>query len=119
MAHQNPQQTQRGWEDWLGIIMGIAIVFAPWIVDETSNHRAVLNATCAGAAILMLCELDLVQMRRWPEVGLVALGAWVAISPFVFGYSANGSLRLWHVIAGIAVALLAANELRQKLDTSH
>lgn len=118
MAQQKPQQSQRGWEDWLGIVLGLAIVFAPWVVDETSNQRAVINATCAGAAILMLCELDLVQMRRWPEVGLLALGVWVAMSPFVFGYNASGSLRLWHIIAGIAVALLAVNELRQQLDTS-
>ena len=119
MAQQKRQQTQRGWEGWLGICLGLGIVFAPWIVDENSNRPAVLNATFAGAAVLVLCELDMVQIRRWPEIGLLALGAWVAVSAFVFGYSASGNLRFWHGFAGIIVSLLAVRELRQQLDKAN
>ena len=34
-------------------------------------------------------------------------------SPFVFGYSGNGVLRLWHSVLGAATILLAMLELWQ------
>ena len=103
----------RSWEDWLGIGLGLVIMLAPWIVNETSNQPAVVNAALAGIAVVLLAELDLVQFRRWPEFGQLVCGVWVTTSSLIFGYSASGTLRIWHVLAGVLVALLAALELWQ------
>ena len=118
MAKPNSSGTPRTLEDWLIIGLGLSIVLAPWIVEETTNQMAVLNATLVGAAILMLAELDLVQLRRWTEVGLLVCGLWIAISAFVLGYGATGMLRVWHIVAGLLVATLAGLELRQHQNRS-
>jgi len=107
------QQDAREWEDWLGIALGIAIAFAPWIVEETSNRNVLINATLSGIVVLLLAEFELVKFRRWPEIGLTAAGIWVAASPLIFNYAGSGQLRFWHIAAGLIVAILGVMELRQ------
>lgn len=114
MASSKMFDTHRTWEDWLCIALGLAIALAPWIVDESAIRPVVINAAVAGFVVLLLAELDLVSSRAWAEVAQLAAGAWVAVSPVVFGYSAGGSLRVWHVVAGVFVMLLAALELWQR-----
>ena len=106
----------RTWQDWLGIGLGLAIMLAPWVANETSNTLVIGNATLFGLAVLLLAELDSVRLRRWTEFGQLICGAWVAASPFVFGYSASGQLRVWHVVAGLLAAGLGALELSQSKD---
>ena len=116
MSERNDFSTHRTWEDWLGIALGLVIACAPWVVDDIRNGTAVANATVAGIAVVFLSELDLVQFRRWPQIGLLCCGIWVAMSSIVFGYSGGSALRVWHLVAGLAVALLAAFELWQHRD---
>ena len=109
-----PSEESRTWQDWLGIALGLVILLAPWIVTEHSNRPAVVNAAISGVIVLMLAEFDLVKARGWAEAGLIAAGAWVAASPFIYGYAGSGMLRLWHVIAGLLVIGLGALELWQQ-----
>jgi len=107
------RSSHRAWEDWVGTILGILIVLAPWIAEETGNTPAVLNAAVAGFVVMMLAELDVVSFRRWVEVGQLACGIWVAASSLIFGYSGSGALRVWHLVAGLLVAILGFLELWQ------
>jgi hypothetical protein len=113
MAGLNLRTSQREWNDWLGIILGIAIVLAPWIVEEVSNSPAIVNAAIVGVIIMVLAEADLVNFRRWIEICQLAAGIWVAVSPIIFDYADSGALRFLHVLAGLAVAILSILELRQ------
>jgi hypothetical protein len=47
------------------------------------------------------------------EVASAAIGVWLMVSPFLFGYAAIGQLRFWHFALGVLVALLAAVEFWQ------
>ena len=113
MANLKFRTSHRTWEDWLGIFLGIAIALAPWVVGETANEPALINAAVVGFATMILAELDLVSFRRWSEAGQIVCGAWVAASPFIFGYSGGGALRAWNFAAGALVALLGVVELWQ------
>ena len=112
MADKKSLQSHRAWEDWLGIALGILVMLSPWLVNEIGHGAALTNAALAGLAILVLAELDLVALRRWAEVGLLACGAWVIASPFVLGY--GGQLRSAQVALGLVVAALGAFELWQR-----
>jgi hypothetical protein len=113
MAIWNLRNSNREWNDWLGILFGIATALAPWIVEEVSNSPAIVNAAIAGLIIMLLAEADLVNFRRWIEASQLACGIWVAASPFVFAYAESGSLRFWHFVLGLAVAGLSIFELRR------
>lgn len=113
MADSNPLRGHRTWEDWLGIALGLVIALAPWIVDEAGSFAVVANAAIAGLAVMLLAELDLVSPRPWAVISEVAVGIWVVLSPLILGYGSTGSLRGWHVVAGVLVVLLAAFEAWQ------
>lgn len=113
MALSADLKKKRTWEDWLGLALGIVIVLAPWILDETAGSRTVLNATVAGLAVMLLAELDLVSSRRWVEFLQLAVGGWVVLAALGLGYSGSGALRGWHAVAGLLVMVLAAMELWQ------
>ena len=61
----------------------------------------------------MPAELDLVRFRRWVVLGQLVCGGWIALSPSIFGYAADGSLRFWHVSAGLFGVMLSGLELWQ------
>lgn len=119
MSNWNFLRSHRSWEDWLAIAAGLVIILSPWIVRETSNQAAVVNAALAGIAVLLFAELDLVKFRRWAEVGQIVCGLWVAASPFIFGYSGGGELHVWHIAAGLLVAFLGALELWQQSNVQN
>ena len=39
----------------------------------------------------------IVALQRWEEVAEIALGLWLIASPFVYGYSGDTILTVWHV----------------------
>ena len=103
----------RTWQDWVALGLGILIGLAPWLARETADRAIVLNAALIGVLVLVLAEIELVKLRRWPEIGQLACGLWQTASPYVFGYAGTGQLRYWHFMLGVLVALLAALELWQ------
>ncbi len=115
MSDRNSARAHRTWEDWLGIALGLLIIFAPWLTNENHDSRVLTSATVTGIAVLMLAELDLVQFRRGPEIGLLACGLWTAVAPFALSY--GGQLRSMHVAAGLVVAILGAMGLRERAAT--
>ncbi len=99
-------------EDWLGMALGLLIALSPWIVMPWRGELAMGNTILFGAAILLLAEAELVDLHRWQESLELICGLWVAVSPFVFGYS-DSYLAIWHFVLGGIVALFAVVELWQ------
>jgi hypothetical protein len=60
--------------------------------------------------------MEYIALQRWEEACEMALGLWLAVSPYVLGYSADGALRFWHTALGGLVILLAALKLWQDWD---
>lgn len=106
----------RAWEDWAGIVLGILIVLSPWFTGQSDDIAVVTNAGLIGALVLALAAFELVDLHRWEESGEFVCGAWLAASPFIFGYA--GGLRTSHLVLGAVVMLLAALELWQDRNLS-
>ena len=47
------------------------------------------------------------QLKHWQDAVNLVLGAWLALSPWVLGFSANGQAMLAAVATGIPIAALA------------
>ena len=76
------------------------------------------NAVIVGAMVFMLGQYEAADLHRWQEGGEIMLGSWMVASPFIFGYSANGTLRFWHFVLGAIVVILAVIELWQDWNLS-
>lgn len=103
----------RTWEDWAGMILGILIVLTPWFASYADNPAIIYNTALIGILVLALAALEIVDLHRWEEGAEFLCGAWLAASPFIFGYANAGTLRTWHFVLGAIVMLLAAAELWQ------
>ena len=99
------------WEDWVGMVLGVLIGLSPWFAGQ-SDQLPMLNAIAVGAVVLLLAEMELVDLHRWEESLELLCGAWLIVSPFVYGYT-EAPLAIWHFAFGGIVALLAAIELWQ------
>lgn len=103
--------SHRTWEDWLGILLGVAIGLSPWFVGQTVDQAVMWNSIIVGVLVLALAELELVDLHRWQETGEIACGSWLIASPYIFGYT--GTLAYWHFGLGAIVVLLALMEVWQ------
>lgn len=108
----------RTWEDGVGLLLGLIIALTPWLFGEPPVLAVVLNSTLVGLAVLLLAQLEMLNQRRWEEVAELACGAWLVTSPFVFDYSHQDHLRVWHWVLGAMVSTLAVFELWQNKGTS-
>jgi SPW repeat-containing protein len=109
----------RNWEDWLGMLLGMLIGLSPWLSGQMGSQTMMVNAIIVGAMVFVLGELEAADLHRWQEGGEIVLGSWMAASPFIFGYSADGTLRFWHFVLGAAVVTLAVLELWQDWNLSN
>jgi len=105
--------THRTWEDWLAGGLGLVVGVTPWLAGETSDENVVLNAAQVGLLILGLATFGLVQPSRWEEIGQLACGIWLTVSPLMLGYADTGQLAIWHFALGMGVTFLALLELWQ------
>jgi SPW repeat-containing protein len=115
--------SHRTWEDWCGMLLGAVIVASPWFPIQDGAVTAdpqmvILNAIVIGLAVLGLAQLEYVALQRWQEVLTILVGLWLIASPYVFGYSGEGFLRLYHTSLGALVVLLGVLQLWQDWELS-
>jgi peptidoglycan/LPS O-acetylase OafA/YrhL len=102
------------------MLLGVLILVSPWfplqaggeIVDAERSHM-ILNAFVVGMLVFGVGQLEYVALQRWEEGAAIALGLWLIASPFIFGYSGDNILRVWHATLGGLVVLLGVLQLWQ------
>ncbi len=93
------------------MLLGAAIMVSPMFIESTGNSTMVAATALVGAAIVIIAGLEQLTLQRWEEFLALLCGLWVMASPFVLDYT--GTLRIWHIVLGAAVAVFALLELWQ------
>jgi hypothetical protein len=104
----------RQWEDWTSWALGLWLLLSPWALFFDNESRAMENAVAVGALVIIAEIVELSIFRDWEEWINVALGAWLAISPWTLGI-ANAAARWNFLIIGILILALALYEIREML----
>ena len=110
MAYAETGGSVRRWEDLASILLGIAAAVAAVLFHPVMDV-VVLNAVAAGLVIVALAALDLAMQPHWEEPFEMAIGAWLAVSPFWLDY--GEPLRIAHILIGVLVVTLAGLEFWQ------
>jgi hypothetical protein len=91
------------------LALAVILIMTPWLFSYTLGiSRAddwmagVLVAACAAAAVLAFAE--------WQEWATLALGVWIAASPWVLGFQHAKAMPI-NVGLGILIVYLSALEL--------
>ncbi|QGZ41140.1 SPW repeat-containing protein [Pseudoduganella flava] len=105
------------WQDRLILLLGVWLFITPWIFAYAIPSPHSLNAFLCGAVLAILALFDLYKTYVWAVVVNLAIGIWVAVSPWVLQADyGQGNILLNNLLVGAAVAILAAWELTTDPD---
>lgn len=97
----------RHWQDPLNVILGLWMAASPWLLSYAGEQGATWNAVVFGLIVAGAELTALFKVMAWEEWGSLAVGVWLAISPWVVGFSDIAAATWNAVIVGLAVAVLA------------
>lgn len=119
MAFNSNITSQRGkWEDWGNLALGAWLFISPWLLQfapganaDATTAVAAWNAWISGAVIAIVAVVALFQLQQWEEWTNVVVGIWVAVSPWVLGFTSLSTATSNAVIVGILAVCLAGWDL--------
>ncbi|GMQ77489.1 MAG: SPW repeat protein [Gammaproteobacteria bacterium] len=101
------ERLETRWRDGANLVLGLWLAVSPWVLGHLNVEYATWNAWAIGAIIAISALAALVEFHEWEEWVSAGLGAWLAVSPWVLGYSAT-TFAVWnHVAVGVITAGMA------------
>lgn len=97
--------------DWSNLVLALILFVAPWVLGFAGDTAAAWNAWVCAVVIALLAGAAIRSFVEWEEWANVALGIWVAVSPWLFGVDGVAAVLWSHLILGALVAVLAACRL--------
>ncbi|HWQ40317.1 MAG TPA: SPW repeat protein [Burkholderiales bacterium] len=95
------------WQDPVNFILGLWLIASPWVLGHRAEASPTWNAVILGIAVAVIALIAFFRVMAWEEWLNAAFGVWLAISPWVLGFSALASATANAVIVGVVVAVLA------------
>lgn len=100
------------WQDVVCLILGLWLIASPWALGFTDIQFAVWSAVVLGIVIVLMTVAELIEFHDWEEWTDMVIGGWLAISPWVLGFTAEaGGSRLAtgnFLIVGLALLVMAS-----------
>ncbi|MCM2251865.1 MAG: SPW repeat protein [Ramlibacter sp.] len=106
------------WQDPVNALVGVWLIASPWILGFQGEMTALSNAVIVGVLLVATALGTIFVPRAWEEWTETALGVWLAISPWVLGFSALRDATVSMVVSGVVVAVLALWVLSTDKDYS-
>ncbi len=95
------------WQDPVNLVLAAWMVISPWALGHQAEATPTWNAVIFGVLGVVFAVFALYRVMAWEEWANVALGVWLAISPWVLGFSATVPAMWNAVIIGVVMAALA------------
>ncbi|MFC6674243.1 SPW repeat protein [Marinobacterium aestuariivivens] len=79
----NLAQFSEHWRDWLMLVLGAWLLISPFVLGFTGAEGTMVlwNSVIVGVAVVVFAIAVLRKTYIWEEWVLLALGAWLIISP--------------------------------------
>jgi hypothetical protein len=95
--------------DVYNLILGAFLFVSPWLFASAHGVMG-QDSWVSGVLIISLSATALIAFAEWEEWGLLILGLWLAVSPWVLGFQNPTAMKI-NVGLGLVVAYFAALEL--------
>jgi hypothetical protein len=106
------------WQDPASAVVGGWLILSPWVLGFQSEFNAMANAVIVGILLVAAALGAILVPRAWEEWTEAALGAWLAVSPWVLGFSTLQTATGSAVVSGVVVMVLALWVLATDKDYS-
>src|SRR6266540_2230294 len=97
--------------DVINLLLGAWLFVSPWVFGFAPEGAASWNAWLSGVIVAALAIAALAAFAEWEEWLNLIVGIWVAVSPWLIGFSANATAMRLHFVIGVIVAVVAAIRL--------
>jgi hypothetical protein len=96
------------WPDALNLVLGLWLLFSPFLGFGNVLPAAAWNAWAVGAIVAAVALLGLTKPELWQEwINLVG-GLWIFLAPFAFFYNDVADTAWNHLLVGGAIATIGA-----------
>jgi uncharacterized membrane protein HdeD (DUF308 family) len=105
----------------LDYIVGVALIAAPWIFQFSEHTAATVVPIVLGIGLIAYSLITDYELGVWKVAPMavhnvidVVAGAFLALSPFLFGFS-DESANVWvpHVVVGLAAIFLGLTTVQR------
>lgn len=100
------------WRDGISVLLGLWLLFSPWILQFTGTPPAMWNSVILGVIIAVASGAALFQFHEWEEWIDTVMGVWLVVSPWLLGYSTMTAAAWNHVAVGLITVILSVWSIR-------
>lgn len=93
--------------NWLTLVLAVWLFVSPWVLAAPASGSWAWNAWIVAILVAAASIAALSQMAEWEDWVNLVLGAWLFISPWIFGYVGSTSAAWNSYIVGALVFLIA------------
>jgi SPW repeat-containing protein len=101
------------WQDWVNFVLGLWVIVSPWTIEHVMapggvvTEAAMWNHYVIGTLVVILAVAAIYAFNAWMEWANIVAGGWLAISPWVLGYSESLGLMWNALVAGVLIIAFA------------
>jgi hypothetical protein len=95
------------WQDAISVLVGIWVAISAWFLGYGENAVAMYHGLVVGIALVATALGAMLLPRAWEEWTELVLGLWLAVSPWLLGFSGSASATNNAVASGVLVVALA------------
>ncbi len=94
--------------DIVMLALGIFLFLSPSLFGFASVTAAAWSTWISGIIVIILAFAALAAFAEWEEWVNLAVGIWIAVSPWLVGFASYQTAMQLHVLVGVVVAVIAA-----------
>jgi len=101
------------------VALAFCLFASPWAAGYHDDTAARWNAWLVAFFLAYTAFAELFEMLVWEEWATVALGLWLAVAPWVLGFTTDLAATLTQVTVAVVVLLLSGIELWRAQHPPH
>jgi len=107
------------WQDRAGLVLGILLFLAPWVVGFAGVAAAAWSAWVIGVATVVFFAIALGKPQQWEEWVNLVLAVVLLLAPFALGFTGVAGAAWTHWILAILIGGDAIWALAQARGQPH
>jgi hypothetical protein len=93
--------------NWLTLILAVWLFISPWVLAAPATGAWAWNAWIVAILVAAASIAALSQTAQWEDWVNLVLGAWLFISPWIYGYSGTTDAAWNSYIVGALIFLIS------------
>src|SRR5260221_1831440 len=88
-------------QDWVNLILAVCLFVSPWVLNYAGDTVAARTAWVSSIIVGVLAVAAIFAFTEWEEWANLALGVWIAVSPWIIGFTANPNALRGNIVLGV------------------